>query len=230
MSLILYGGGHYQDNFELNKRLLASACKRTPKITYIPASSDFGLEDFREFVEAIESVRSCKFVYFPIDYEVTSELKHRALQSDIIFLSGGNTYGFLHSIKKQGLEDDLFLAHRQGKTLAGVSAGAILLTPNIRTASYPAFDRDENYVGLRSTKALSLVSFEFFPHYMNSTRYKKELCLQSQKTKRPIIASTDTSGIVVHSSGVEYIGCHYLFSNGKQVSLPRPAYTNSLQL
>lgn len=231
MSLILYGGGHYQDNFELNKRLLASTPKRSPKITYIPASSDFGLEDFREFVEAIENIRSCKFVYFPIDYEITTELKTRAFQSDIIFLSGGNTFGFLSNIKKHGLERDLRLAHQKGKMIAGVSAGAILLTPNIRTASYPEFDRDENFVGLRSTKSLSLVPFEFFPHYMNSSRYKRELLRQSSKTKRSIIASTDSSGIVVHPSGVEFIGCHYLFNSGNQVSLPRPtnkALTNLL--
>lgn len=222
MSLFFYGGGHYQDNYQLNKRMLNTAHSRTPKITYIPASSDFGLEDFREFVEAIESVKSCKFIYFPIDNDITGELTKRAFQSDIIFLSGGNTYGFLNSILQNELQNEFYQAHKNGKTLAGVSAGAILMTPNIRTAGFPDFDRDENFVGLRTKKALSLVPFEFFPHYTNSPRYRRELCAQSSKSKRPIIASTDSSGVVVTRSGVEFVGHHYLFSGGKQTPLPRP--------
>ena len=94
----------------------------------------------------------------------------RLHRSDIVYLAGGNTYYFLDHLRRSGLLDELALFARRGGVVAGLSAGALILTPHIGLAGYPAFDRDENTVGLGRSgcRGLGLVGFEFFPHYRRS--------------------------------------------------------------
>jgi len=221
MSLVFYSGGHYYDNTPLNKRCIELSGRRTPKVTFIPASSDYGLEDFRDFVEAWDQIKNCQFVYFPIDYTFTDEMKNRALSSDIIFLSGGNTYNFLKNLREKGIMNDLADAHKSGRVIAGLSAGAILMTPNINTAGFPEFDRDENFVGLKVKKALNFVNFEFFPHYTHSARYRKAIKTYSQKSKNSVFALPDTSGLIVTPEGLELSGPAYLFIKGQELNLSK---------
>jgi dipeptidase E len=221
MSLVLYSGGHYKDNVPLNRICIESTGKRHPKITYIPACSDWGLEDFREFVEAFDAIRRCHYVYFPIDFPFTQEMKERAFESDIIFMSGGNTFYFLNKLRQNKLLSDLKKFHKSGKTLAGLSAGAILLTPHIQTASYPSFDCDDNFVGLRNFSALKLVPAEFFPHYTHSPRYKKALLQASQKSSYPLFGVPDGSGLIYSDEELRILGSAYLFHKGHLISFAR---------
>jgi len=221
MSLVLYSGGHYADNEPLNRACLDATRKPLPRVTYIPSSSDYGVEDFREFVEAFETVRPCEFAYFPIDTPFSSEMRSRALESDVVFLSGGNTFYFLRNLRRLGLLKDLRHAHAEGKVLAGLSAGAIMLTPNINTASYPKFDCDENFVSLRNFAALQLAPFEFFPHYAQSDRYRKALLAASRKTKNPIYAAPDGCGLVVSSGDFRVVGSAHVFHKGHSFSIAK---------
>jgi dipeptidase E len=221
MSLVLYSGGHFADNAALNRACLDATRKPMPRVTYIPSSSDYGIEDFREFVAAFEEVRACTFAYFPIDTPFTDEMRSRALASDVIFLSGGNTFYFLRNLRKLGLIGDLRHAHASGKVIAGLSAGAILLTPNIGTASFPSFDCDENFVGLRNFAALGLAPFEFFPHYSHSERYRRALAGASRRTKNPIYAAPDGSGLVVSNGEFRVMGSAHVFHKGHMLSIAK---------
>lgn len=221
MSLVLYSGGYYADNELLNRACLDATGKALPRITYIPSSSDYGVEDFREFVQAFEIVRPCEFVFFPIDTPFTAEMRSRAFESDVIFLSGGNTFYFLKNLRRLGLLKDLRHAHVEGKVLAGLSAGAILLTPNINTASFPKFDCDENFVGLRNFAALQLAPFEFYPHYVQSDRYRKALLTASRRTKNPIYAAPDGCGLVISSGDFRVVGSAHVFHKGHTFSIAK---------
>ncbi|MEO5668595.1 MAG: Type 1 glutamine amidotransferase-like domain-containing protein [Bdellovibrionota bacterium] len=221
MSLVLYSGGHYLDNEALNRACFEASRKAVPRVTYIPSSSDYGPEDFRDFVTAFERIGPCEFAYFPIDIPFTQEMRTRALESDVIFLSGGNTFYFLRNLRRLGLLKDLRHAHAEGKVLAGLSAGAILLTPNIGTASFPKFDCDENFVGLRNFAALQLTPFEFFPHYAQSERYKKALMAASRKTKNPIYAAPDGCGLVVSNGDFRVVGSAHVFHKGHSFSIAK---------
>ena len=101
------------------------------------------------------------------------------MDSDLVYLDGGNTYYFLWHLKKTGLFRLLQDYVSEGGVLAGCSAGGIIMTPDIRTAGFPNFDKDDNYVGLRDTEGLGVVGFEFsifflqlpsrlFVHYSSS--------------------------------------------------------------
>ena len=107
----------------------------------------------------------------------------------------------------------------QGKTIAGISAGAILMTPNIHSASYPKFDCDDNEDNVKNMKAMGLVDFEFFPHYRNSDRYDNELKKQSKKLSYPLYALPDGSGVIKDNHKMVFVGKAWCFYKGEKINL-----------
>jgi dipeptidase E len=217
MKLVLYAGGHYADNIELNRACLELAASKRPRITFIPSSSDGGTEDFQEFVECFDRLGVADYVYFPVDLPFTELLANMAMSSDVIFLGGGNTFSFLRSLRSGKLLQRLKEAGERGAVLAGLSAGAILLTPNISTASFPAFDSDDNAVKLKNWQALGLAPFEFFPHYVNSERYRRALLAHSKRIATPVVGASDSGGVVYTRRELRLVGSFQIFSRGKAV-------------
>ena len=115
---------------------------------------------------------------------------------DIVYLAGGNTYHFLHHLRVSGLLEAVGRFASRGGVVAGLSAGALILTPHIGLAGYPAWDRDENRIGLsgRGCRGLGLTRFEFFPHYRRSARYRDALLDYSRRSRLPVYACPDGSG------------------------------------
>ena len=214
MKAVFYGGGYYSDNLDLHREVFRLADVKKPRITYIPSSSDYGLIDFADFVKSFKRVGNPSFVYLPIDIENSPRLQSEALKSEVIYLSGGNTFAFLRDLRRKKLVSALRDRATRGTVMAGLSAGGILLSPNIRTASFPTWDCDENYVNLRRLEALSLSKFEFFPHYTNSVRYRAELVAHSRATKNPLIAAADGAGLVLSGEKLSMIGKCTQFQRG----------------
>ncbi len=219
MKLFLYSGGALLDNSILNQEIISNCKSKDIQITYIPASSFGHLGDYRSFIYYFKKLGVKKFIFFPVENKVSPILTEQAFESDVIFLSGGNTFSFLNSLRQQNMITKLKKFVEDGGILAGLSAGAILMTPNIKTASYPDFDRDDNYIGLKKLSALKLVSFEFFPHYKNSKRYDDVLRKKTKEFKHPLYASPDGSGIIVDGKNLRFIGKTYGFLQGKKVRL-----------
>jgi len=136
-------------------------------------------------------------------------------RSQSIFLPGGNSYSFLSLLKKKRIFSLLEKYVNKGGILVGMSAGAIIMTPNINLAGIPSFDSDENKINLKSLKALGLVKFEFLPHFKKNKAYIKEVLDYSKKTKNIIYACPDGSGIKVDGEKVVFIDKIFKFQNGK---------------
>lgn len=219
MKLVFYSGGEYADNKTLNKKLLELTGVKKPQITFIPASSYFAAIDFEEFAFEFQKYRINKIINFPVDVEFSEVLKEEVLSSDIIFLGGGNTYYFLKRLKLSGMFEELKKFVKRGGVLAGLSAGGIIMTKNIKTAGFPEFDRDDNDENLRNLTALNLVDFDFFPHYRNSKRYDKELLNHSNNSDRVIHACSDGQGIIVNEANIEFIGKSFFFHKNHKKSL-----------
>lgn len=220
MKLVFFGGGDEEDNYLLDKTLITKLVrKRKPQMTFIPSSSYMSHLDFREFVDQYKKHRVQRFIHFPIDIGFTDVLKKEAFSSDIIHLSGGNTYYFLETLRKANLLKELKEFVLNGGVLTGLSAGGIIMTKNINTAGFPPFDKDENEDGVRNFRGMGLVHFEFFPHYRNSKRYDKYLLDYSKRTKNPVYASPDGAGIIINEHEVTFSGKNYIFHNGKKVTV-----------
>lgn len=223
MKLVLYSGGDEQDNEHLDCAALELTQKRTQdiRIAYIPASSFDSHLDFRLFARQYSSYGVHRVFYFPIDLPFDRVLLNEVLNSDIIHLSGGNTFYFLRQLRKQKLLGKLKNFAREGGVLTGLSAGAILMTPSIRTAGFPEFDRDENEDNVRNLNAMNLCHFEFFPHYRQSKRYQQSLIKESQRSEMPLYACPDGTGIVINDSETYFLGRSFAFYRGKSFTISR---------
>ena len=217
MKLVFYSGGDFEDNFELDKLTLSLCEKENPKITFIPSWSYESEYDFRHFVDQFSRHGVTQFLHFPVDIPFDETLFREAFKSDIIHLDGGNTYYFLKSLRKAGMLKLLKEFVSNGGILTGLSAGGIIMTPNISTAGFPDFDKDDNEVKISNFKSMNLVKFEFFPHYKNSSRYDKDLIIHSKKINVPIYALPDGSGIVIEDHSIKFHGPCYCFFKGQKM-------------
>jgi dipeptidase E len=217
MKLVFYGGGHAVENVSLDKQLLKLIKSKNPLITYIPSCSIYGETDYIDFVEQYYRFGIKRILNFPIDRGIDAIMKRAIFKSDVIHLSGGNTYYFLKHLKRTGLLQDLKKYVANGGILTGLSAGGILMTPNIDTAGFPEFDRDENEENIKNFKSMSLVKFFFFPHYRNSVRYDKDLLSYSRKVERPVYAVPDGSGIIVENDNLIFHNKIFCFYKNKKI-------------
>lgn len=219
MKLVFYSGGDEDENKQLDAECLRLIPSKDPLFVFVPSDSYDGELEFQYFVKRFKKHGVKRFLYFPVDVPQDRVFFNEVLKSHLIFLGGGNTYYFMKHLRSSGLFKKLKKYVSGGGVLAGESAGAIMMTPTINAASYPAFDCDENDEGMKNLKALSLVSFEFFPHYRNSPRYDKELKKQSLKLKYPIFASADGCGVIREHQKISFVGKGYCFFNGQKVRL-----------
>jgi dipeptidase E len=214
MKLVLYGGGDHDETRVLDKRLISLCGHKTPKITFIPSYVYDADIDFQDFVLRFSKLGIRRFINFPIDVPFDDVLLDEALSSDVIYLDGGNTYYFLNHLRKSRMISKLKKFVAKGGVLAGLSAGAILMTPHIATAGFPPFDCDENYDKIRNLNALGLVPFEFFPHYKNSKRYNDALIAHSKQSSYHLFALADGQGIIITEKGIDIVNQATMFYQG----------------
>ncbi len=219
MKLVLYSGGDDKENRELDKSFIELIGKKNPVVTFIPSSSYLSDQEFKAFVKHYSKFKITRFIHFPVDIPFDKIMLQEVLRSDAIHLAGGNTFYFLHSLRKAKLITPLRDFVKRGGVLTGLSAGAIMMTENIEMAGYPHFDRDDNYVGIKNLASLNLLDFDFFPHYKNSSRYDSVFKKYSKIHKKIIYACPDGAGIVVRDGELRFIGKTYAFSDGHKFSI-----------
>ncbi|MEI8346223.1 MAG: Type 1 glutamine amidotransferase-like domain-containing protein [Pseudomonadota bacterium] len=226
MKLILLSGGGPEDNVilldalsDILHRKQQRSFSQSVQLAFIPADSYGSEHEFAEVVEDFLPWGVDKFLHFPVDLNLPLNkiLQKEVFKSDIIFLGGGNTFHFLHTLRKKKLLTPLKDFAQRGGILIGLSAGSIMMTPTIDTASMPAFDRDDNDEHITNFKALNLVDFHFFPHYVGGDRYDRELLRFSRQVKVPLYACTDGGGIVIDEDSFSFYGNMFSFTNGLKI-------------
>lgn len=208
LNAILYSGGQNASNASLHGAMsdLVGEQKRK-SITYIPYCFDRSDIYFNRFKKRYSRFGFTDFHMVHADRKIVKTDIEKMLNSDVVYIAGGNTFYILHHLKASGIFSMLQVYAKTGGILAGLSAGAIILTPDIDLAGYPDFDRDENEVGIEDHKSLNLVEFEFFPHF-NHRNYRLIGALKKHASikQRSIIASTDGCGVVIDNGLGHFIG------------------------
>ncbi len=218
--LVLYSGGQDPRNALIHESLLALS--PDARMTYVPVWAERAGMYFERFRRRYRRFGARDFDCLIVDGPGApgpAEARRRLLASDIVYLAGGNTFYYLKHLRRSGLLPILRRFAARGGVLAGLSAGALILTPHIGLAGYPSFDRDENDVGLRNLRGLSLVRFEFFPHYRRSRRMREALESYSQQSRLPVYACPDGSGLVIEDDRFTAHGDVFLFHRGQMLKI-----------
>lgn len=110
---------------------------------------------------------------------------------DVIYICGGNTFYLLKKVRETGFDKVIIKFAKTDKLYFGVSAGSILVCPNIGIAS----PFDENDVNLTDLTGLNLTDVIVSPHYKDEEKtiiddFKK-------KSQYEVVPLTDNQALLV---------------------------------
>ena len=208
MKLFLFSGGTREQNHTLNQELVKSL-PIDSVITYVPSQSDEDRNYFREFKSWCGFYGYKNFIYFDLDKEFNVKALPKVRKSDAVFLSGGNTFKFLQSIRRRKFDEFIKEYVASGKILMGLSAGSYMMTPTIRYTyewhKHLGDIEEINFVKLKSFNSLNLVDFEVIPHFDNPEKAKfAQKYIKIFDTE--IYGCPDGSGIIIDDGKKHIIG------------------------
>lgn len=133
-NLVLIGGGEIKGwNFEtkdsnqelyqteiIDQEIVKLAGKENPKMLFIGTAS----REREGYFEAIKNIYSSLGCQVDCLKMTDSNIKEKILNSDIIYIGGGNTKFMLSEWEKVNLKEYLLEAYNKGIVLSGFSAGA----------------------------------------------------------------------------------------------------------
>lgn len=97
-------------------------------------------------------------------FDLEKNRKINLSKTDIVYVSGGNTFKLMKFINNSNFKDSVINFLKKGGLYIGVSAGSIVLGPNIEVASIGK-DSDENIVHLKNLTGMNIVPFSISPHF-----------------------------------------------------------------
>lgn len=193
-----------KDNHELDSRVRALFDHSSPSVGFIPSCSD----PQRIYYNATQSyymkLGITRFDYFDLDVEYDEEAFSRIFDYEAIHLSGGDTFYFLHLLRKRGIMDSLRSYVSNGGILIGLSAGSILMTRTIGLAGFG--EPDSNRCQIEDQSALGLVDFEFCPHWDGTEEMADSIRKYAKANRTIVYAVKDGDGIIVNDGRMELIG------------------------
>lgn len=136
---------------------------------YMPADGNDPKPEFNPYWQELAKKHNAELVYIDNSKKLNKEELQNINRINSLSITGGNVFALLHNLRTNGFDKiitDLF--KKDNFIYSGFSAGAVIVTPDIRIASKNhnwSFGYDENNVNIKDTKALSLVDFEILPHY-----------------------------------------------------------------
>jgi len=160
----------------LNQILPAELTNKS--IAYMPSE---GIQGAQEYIKQWEGIAQRYDATFQVinNLRQSIEEKDKLLASNVLVISGGNTFNLMHNLRESGLDKTIKqFMNKSDFVVSGFSAGAIALTPSIKICNLPIFD--ENLIDLKALEALNIVDFEVFPHYNESLH--KEMLKNYRKT------------------------------------------------
>jgi dipeptidase E len=201
--LVLYSDQTLPENRVIGYRLLELLKKNNPRLGYIPSSYDPERFYFAQTHHYYATLGVSLQDYFDYDTPLSSETALKLFDCDAIHLSGGNTFHFLHWLRNRNMPQVLKDYVAEGGVLIGVSAGAILMTPDISTTTLCGDEEPSEPIDKTS---LGLVDFQFLPHFESNTKMSVEVSKLPSEYGNIVYGCPDGCGVVVDGSDIEVFG------------------------
>lgn len=205
MRLLFLSNTRTNENEEI-LNLISSLLPMNSKIGYIPSNPDNDRKYFKETENWFKKIGN-NYIFEYLDIHNRKDWQFNKINNfDGFFISGGNTYNLLRSVNDSGMAEALKkIAKETEKPIIGVSAGGIILTPNISIASDEQTIESPDHIGL------NLVGFGFCPHF-DEGNLSKDQAIANYKQETGIIrvyAVPDTSAVFVEGHKIKLITTIY---------------------
>lgn len=172
--------------------------KTNRKVGFVPTAANVESGNKDWYLNQITDLQ--KYGYNWIDFVDPSapgvDWQARLQETDIIFVSGGNTFHLLDQVRKTGF-DEWLKARLDRIVYVGASAGSIIATPTIGIS--PVDGGDKNLPGITDLTGLHLVDFEISPHTPTDVSLTGNKAY-AQTTPNKLYAINDQSAIVVQGT------------------------------
>lgn len=135
---------------------------------------------------------------------------------DAIYLMGGNTFDLLYQLRNADFLSKIAAFMQSGRTIYGVSAGAIVLGHEIGPAALGP-ERDLNEVGIDDLHGLDVLSgANVLTHY--TANQNDEVLAYLSKHPAPLIAIPERSGVILDGDSYACLGTEpvFLYSRGQR--------------
>lgn len=110
--------------------------KKKLKFSYIPSRTELGEVYFNRVKNAYKDMNIEEFNYVDIDKNYNSEDDFKILNSDIVFLAGGDDPFIIKNLIKRGYDALLRRYYDNGGTIIGLCAGASVLSKYTIVSDY----------------------------------------------------------------------------------------------
>ena len=201
--IVAIGGGELRtlETADIDKRIIELTGRTRPKALFIPTASG----DAVGYMDTFEAcygkhfgcqTRTLNLIQSPPAFEKMSAL---VLDSDLIYVGGGNTYRMMKIWRRLGLDTVLAEATSRGIVLSGLSAGAICWFKYGNSDSRSFSSKSEwDYIRV---SGLGFINAVYCPHYHSE---KREAAFSQMIAKRGGI------GIACDdNAAIEIVGDHY---------------------
>ncbi|TCI20457.1 peptidase E [Exiguobacterium sp. SL-9] len=168
LKLLLTSNGFYTDSikghflnlvgdevYELNVAIITTASPHKENNKYAQKAK----EDFKQM-----GFQNIDFI------DLEFESPECLIQQDVIYIGGGNPFNLLFHFKNSGADNILRQLISKNIVVVGVSAGAILLGPNIEIVNF--FTPQMDKLNTQDYSALGLTDKLVFPHYDREDLFK----------------------------------------------------------
>ena len=201
--IVAIGGGELKEleTAAIDRRVIELTGRNRPEALFVPTASG----DDADYQETFRRVyggrfgcrtRTLELIGNPPPFEEMSAL---VLESDLIYVGGGNTYRMMRTWRRSGLDAILAKAASRGVVLSGVSAGAICWFRYGHSDSR-SFSSSPEWDYIRVT-GLGLVNALYCPHYHKERR---EAPLSRMIARRGGVAIACDN-----NAAIEIVGEHY---------------------
>lgn len=190
---------------KLNNRVNDWLCKhgKNRRVAVIPSYWEAATNSYPPYWAARMGFK--EYVICPVGVNFDKKRWDYAMQSDAVFLEGGNTFEFWAMLLLRGLDADLRKFAQRG-ILIGMSAGSHIISPTIDLASVA----DDNYLGFSGDElnSLGLTDFLVKPHASGWIQYKELFRNYATKYNKPVYMIDEGQAVWVCDHGVKEYGGH----------------------
>ena len=200
--IIAIGGGEIGrpgypiETTKIDKEIIRLSGKKRPKFLFIPTASS----DSAEYAEVVKKYFGkkidCKVdILYLINKQITKrEIRNKILNSDIIYVGGGNTLKMMTIWRRLGVDKILREAYEKGIVLSGLSAGAICWFKYANSDSRKFKNKKAGYI---KVSGLGMINVLACPHYNIEKGRKKSLKNMTRKEKIFAIALDNCAALEV---------------------------------
>jgi dipeptidase E len=165
--IVAIGGGEikYSETLAIDKEIIRLTQKKHPKLLFIPTASSDSEGYYKEIENYFGKKLGCKtdVLYLIKETPSPEEIRNKILDSDIIYVGGGNTLKMMKRWRRLGVDKILKTAWEKGIVLCGLSAGSICWFESGLSDSMSFYNPKKwKYINVRG---LGFVKGIHCPHY-----------------------------------------------------------------